>query len=464
MKNKLPCEVVKDLLPSYVEQLTSDVTNELVKEHVEDCVDCKGTLEAMNQQNMAYEKEQETAQEKEIDFLKKTRKRTRWIVIGSLVAAFLLFCVLMFADMFLIGDPVGSESVYCRAQVYGNVLKIESTMIDSARVPSDIVFEEAEPGIINVSYKAVLCSPWNNRGTMTAEYESKAEQIRQVKVKDRIIWADGEDILTLTSAVYATRNPYVGDMPANAVPMTVLDMPRYFGDFSHELQTAKEPYGWIFKLFEEIPKEHVQTKETAMKSYAYVLLAVVENLGEVTYTYTSDGKESKLTVTKEDASAFAGHDIKDCYEDIVLLQKLIQKTGLDDYAFQSTPMTDAALIEEDFREKEICINIVNNAEDEVAFMSLSYGIDEEVIGQQAGGRADGEILRRGENMSFMFYPQDFNLTVWEEGAEAMFEASVENGDGTSYKVENIFKVPVSGDAVYTYVLSGHAKDGYTIQQ
>ena len=56
MKNKLPCEVVKDLLPSYVEQLTSDVTNELVKEHVEDCVDCKGTLEAMNQQNMAYEK------------------------------------------------------------------------------------------------------------------------------------------------------------------------------------------------------------------------------------------------------------------------------------------------------------------------------------------------------------------------------------------------------------------------
>lgn len=463
MKNKLPCEVVKDLLPSYVEQLTSDVTNEMVKEHVEDCVDCKGTLEAMNQQNMAYEKEQETAQEKEIDFLKKTRKRTRRIVIGALVAAFLLFCVLMFADMFLIGDPIGSESVYCRAQVYGNVLKIESTMIDSARVPSDIVFVEEEPGIINVSYKAVLCSPWNNRGTMAAEYASKAEQIRQVKVNDRIIWAEGEDILALTSAVYATRNPYVGDMPANAVPMTVLDMPRYFGDFSHELQTAKEPYGWTFKLFEDILGERVQTKETAMKSYAYVLLAVVGNLGEVTYTYTSDGKESKLTVTKEEASAFAGHDIKDCYEDIVLLQKLIQKTGLDDYAFQSAPAA-VAISDEVPEEKEICINIVNNAEDEVAFMSLSYGIDEEVIGQQAGGRADGEILRRGENMSFMFYPQDFNLTVWEEGTEAMFEASVENGDGISYKVENIFKVPVSGDAVYTYVLSGNAKDGYTIQQ
>lgn len=463
MKNKLPCEVVKDLLPSYVEQLTSDVTNELVKEHVEDCVDCKGTLEAMNQQNMAYEKEQETAQEKEIDFLKKTRRCIRRIAIGSIVIAFLLFCGLLFVNTFLIGHSIGGEAVYCQADVYGNILKVKTTMIDSARVLSDIMFEEEEPGIIDISYKAVLCSPWNSRGLTEAEYPSQAEQIRQVKVNDRIIWADGEDILALTSAVYATRNPYVGDMPANAVPMTVLDMPRYFGDFSHELQTAKEPYGWTFKLFEDIPGERVQAKETAMKSYAYVLLAVVGNLGEVTYTYTSDGKESKLTVTKEEASAFAGHDIKDCYEDIVLLQKLIQKTGLDDYAFQSAPAA-AAISDEVPEEREICINIVNNAEDEIAFMSLAYGIDEDWIGQQAGGRADSEVLRRGESMSFMFYPQDFNLTVWEEGAEAMFEASVENGDGTSYKVENAFKVPVSGDAVYTYVLSGNAKDGYTIQQ
>lgn len=463
MKNKLPCEVVKDLLPSYVEQLTSDVTNELVKEHVEDCADCKGTLEAMNQQGMDYAKEQETAQEKEIDFLKKTRKRTRRIVIGGLVAAFLLFCGLMFADMFLIGDPIGSESVYCRAQVYGNVLEIESTMTDSARVPSDIMFEEKEPGIINVSYKAVLCSPWNNRGTMTAEYASKAEQIRQVKVNDRIIWADGEDILALTSAVYATRHPYVGDMPANALPVSVLNMAGYFGGFSNQLQTAKEPYGWTFELTEEIPGERLQAKETAMKAYAYVLLAVTQNLGEVTYTYTLDGKESKLTVTKEEASAFAGHDIKDCYEDIVLLQKLIRKTGLDDYAFQNG-QTAAAISDEVSAEREICINIVNNAEDEVAFMSLSYGIDDDWIGQQAGGRADSEILRRGESMSFMFYPQDFNLTVWDEDAEAMFQAGVESGDGSFYKVENTFKVPVSGDAVYTYVLSGNAKDGYTIQQ
>ena len=273
MKNKLPCEVVRDLLPSYVDELTCEVTNEMVSEHMSGCAECKSVLAAM--QTKDVDDGQKIEEEKEIDFLKKTRSRTRRIVIGSIAAAFLLFCGLMFADVFLIGDPVGSESVYCQAKVYGNVLEVESTMTDSARVPSDILFEEVQPGIIHVSYKAVLSSPWNNRGTMTAQYTSKGAQIRQVKVGDRIVWSDGEDILALTSAVYATRHPYVGDMPSNALPVAALNMAGYFGKFSNELQTAKEPYGWTFALSETIPKERIEGKETAMKAYAYVLLAVV---------------------------------------------------------------------------------------------------------------------------------------------------------------------------------------------
>ena len=34
MKNELTCEVVQDLLPSYVDHLTSDVTNTAIVSHV----------------------------------------------------------------------------------------------------------------------------------------------------------------------------------------------------------------------------------------------------------------------------------------------------------------------------------------------------------------------------------------------------------------------------------------------
>ena len=44
---KIPCEVIKDLLPSYVDGLTSAETNRLVKEHLASCGDCRRLFEAM---------------------------------------------------------------------------------------------------------------------------------------------------------------------------------------------------------------------------------------------------------------------------------------------------------------------------------------------------------------------------------------------------------------------------------
>ena len=41
MKNNLTCEVVNDLLPSYIDNLTSDVTNSAVREHLSHCDKCK---------------------------------------------------------------------------------------------------------------------------------------------------------------------------------------------------------------------------------------------------------------------------------------------------------------------------------------------------------------------------------------------------------------------------------------
>ena len=40
MSDKLRCEIVQDLLPSYVDGLTSDETNEAVKDHLADCEMC----------------------------------------------------------------------------------------------------------------------------------------------------------------------------------------------------------------------------------------------------------------------------------------------------------------------------------------------------------------------------------------------------------------------------------------
>ena len=41
MKNDLTCEVVRDLLPSYVDGLTNDVSNQAVEQHIKICENCQ---------------------------------------------------------------------------------------------------------------------------------------------------------------------------------------------------------------------------------------------------------------------------------------------------------------------------------------------------------------------------------------------------------------------------------------
>ena len=44
---KIKCNVIKDILPLYVEKIVSEDTKILVEEHINDCIDCKKELDEM---------------------------------------------------------------------------------------------------------------------------------------------------------------------------------------------------------------------------------------------------------------------------------------------------------------------------------------------------------------------------------------------------------------------------------
>ena len=71
--NNIPCEIIQDLLPSYVDGLTNDVTNAAIEEHVESCEKCRQILEGMRD---GIEKQYvpDDSDKKEIDFLKKNEQ------------------------------------------------------------------------------------------------------------------------------------------------------------------------------------------------------------------------------------------------------------------------------------------------------------------------------------------------------------------------------------------------------
>ncbi|MBF7097874.1 zf-HC2 domain-containing protein [Alkalibacter mobilis] len=91
MKNELNCNIVQDLLPNYIEKLTSDDTNHAVEQHLDTCEDCYKVYEQM----AANIGNTEKVPVIELKFLKKV-KRTRLLaamlcVILTLVLSWVIY-------------------------------------------------------------------------------------------------------------------------------------------------------------------------------------------------------------------------------------------------------------------------------------------------------------------------------------------------------------------------------------
>lgn len=322
MKNKIPCDVIRDLLPTYIDQMTSETSNRLIEEHLADCEACNKTLAAM-QGGLPFE--EAVRARKEIDFLKMNKKRNRRIVLTSILGAFLAIFLILAVRVFLVGEANNSNWAALNVRVDGNKLLFDAVPIDSASAIAKLSYEEQD-GVVCVGGRTVLVSPFHS-GPMTGMYTASGE-IREVRVGEKIIWAEGGAVSALASDLYAARNEYVGDMSANNRLTRALNMTAYLGSFTNELETSAEPYGWRILLSEDISGSDAEQKETYMDAFGKVLVGLIKNLDHVTFIYTAGGEEQTYTVTADEASRFLGEDIKNCYESVRTLDTLLKSTGL----------------------------------------------------------------------------------------------------------------------------------------
>ena len=70
---KMKCSVIQDLMPSYVDEICSQDSRDMVQEHVAECEQCKAKLEKIkNTQIVAGD-----ASKKQVDYLKKIHNTIR---------------------------------------------------------------------------------------------------------------------------------------------------------------------------------------------------------------------------------------------------------------------------------------------------------------------------------------------------------------------------------------------------
>lgn len=155
MNEKYNCDVIRDLLPGYIDNILSDTGSELVKNHLGECEECRKIYTEMEE---GIEKDDFSAHDAIfVDALKKIRKRTNRlkITIGLLVGILFVFLLSLVLKIYVIGKPLGTGYMSIPDVIYdeetGQLTVNGKINLYSFHV-SKVVWEEDEnnPNIVNV--------------------------------------------------------------------------------------------------------------------------------------------------------------------------------------------------------------------------------------------------------------------------------------------------------------------------
>lgn len=300
MRNDLTCAVARDLLPSYVEGLTAEETGQAVERHLRSCPDCAAKHAAMVGPELAARLAEER---RELDYLKRVKRRSRFRILAAVVCTVLVIAGGFAAKIFLIGTPIQPQTYALRHYVdEENVLHliIDCTASGMAYYGWDI--ERGEDGLVEIFGRAVTVSPIHDEGW--GRLKVPLEGVREIRLCGDVVYQDGVVVGSTAMQRYKARTPYVGEAPALGRVAEAIGLDETSWGYTTELQTGERPYRWTLKF----QNHWGDTSAGKWMRYYYgpQMLALVDNLDEVGWTYTtatSSGKtfcEGVLTLEEAD--------------------------------------------------------------------------------------------------------------------------------------------------------------------
>lgn len=150
--NKKDCKIVQDLLPNFIDKLTSEDTNKFIENHLNECDECKKILNNM-QTNLKLDEDKK--QGKTINFIKKYNKKLKVLkLILFLIALIILISIARNAIIITMISNKGNISknktnYFLTLDVYnnGSVSSIYTQVIDEKYV-REIEFKNNRTDII----------------------------------------------------------------------------------------------------------------------------------------------------------------------------------------------------------------------------------------------------------------------------------------------------------------------------
>lgn len=287
MKNDLTCGVVRDLLPSYVEGLTSPESNTAVERHLSGCPECAQLRTAL-----AGAPEQAAPEDsKEVDYLKKVKRRGWRRVAAAVAVTVLLFAVGVAAKLFIIGEPANWDywenlNWTAHTNVPGQLdLHFYSEW-------SDIAYShwmvESKNGIVRVSARQILPSFLHDASDHWEHIS--LDGVREVWVADQLIWQGGVEISPQIDRIYQAQTPYAGDASTVGRMLNALRFDTC-GSYTLELHTSSAPYRLTLNFSVPQTSGKMGDSEKGLYQDMAAVLAIIGNLDEIECAFLDENSQ-----------------------------------------------------------------------------------------------------------------------------------------------------------------------------
>lgn len=113
-KNEIyPCDIIRDLLPGYIDEILSETGTRAVCSHLEHCTECQSIYEAMKETLEDPAAVPAPEEQAALDGFRKFNRHARRLKLAVLTVSGLLAAVLLFTFLFLfvIGSPTATSAL-----------------------------------------------------------------------------------------------------------------------------------------------------------------------------------------------------------------------------------------------------------------------------------------------------------------------------------------------------------------
>lgn len=311
MKNDLTCAVARDLMPSYVDGLTSAESNEALERHAEGCADCRARLDAMRR---SEEDAAPAEADKVVDYMSAMYRKTLRRTVALVAAAVAIIAVVLVLRLYVFGIPAPLYQMNYGAREGQDFVEIHAS---SSNPNKGMLWhmDDSEPGVLRITARIVNKSPLRQTEDFSYTADRDSAKDLDIYLNDTLMISQGIVISSAARDLYDAQTPYVGDAPALGSIAIALGIYEDVGMFDFALQTSREPYGCTLR-FENysgagvvrsgggLLSEEAALLNLRMQQKAPLFLAAVGNLSQLSWTYYDEsGQVQTQTVTVDEVNA-----------------------------------------------------------------------------------------------------------------------------------------------------------------